>query len=361
MSTIAFARGVPAADLLPIDDIVAATNSVLAEDPVTLLSYGTGGGYAPLREHLAEQHGVKPSQIVITTGSLQGFWLLLQVMKNVRDNGNSHTAIVENPTYDRPLIALDREGWKVQHVRCDADGMDIDELERALDHSPATLIYTIPTFQNPGGSTMVAERRTRLLELAAKHNCIVLEDDPYGDLWFDTPPPTRLFDMPSDATVVLSRSFSKLVSPGLRVGYLVLPEGLCSAVERFANDTYISPVLLGNAIVHRMLENGTANTAIERARLGLADRCKRMTAALDAHFPDAVYAVPTGGYFMWVRLTGVNTNHLSEATATQGVTFVPGSAFGPDNHDGARLAFSSPAIDDIAIGIERIAGALTVA
>jgi DNA-binding transcriptional MocR family regulator len=239
--------------------------------------------------------------------------------------------------------------------------MDIDRLESSLTGNPVSLIYTIPTYQNPGGSTMSLERRKRLLELAAEHNCIVLEDDPYGDLWFDTPPPTRLFDLKSDATVVLSRSFSKLVSPGLRVGYLVLPDGLCDAVERFANDTYISPVLLGNAIVHRMLENGTADVAIERARMGLADRCKRMTGALETHFPDALYTVPDGGYFMWVRLPGVNTDHLALATASHGVTFVAGSAFGPDNHESMRLAFSSPAIDDISVGIERIAGALTTA
>jgi DNA-binding transcriptional MocR family regulator len=357
MNTIAFARGVPAPDLIPATQLAEAAARVLADDPVTLLSYGTGGGYGPLRELLGAQHGVAPRQIVVTTGSLHGFLLLIEELATT--SSGPPVAIVENPTYDRPLILFERAGWQVEHVRCDADGLDVDELDAALERSGASLLYTIPSYQNPGGSTLTANRRRALLQIAARHNCLVLEDDPYSDLWFESPPPPRLYDLPSDAKIVLARSFSKTVSPGLRVGYLVLPDDLAARIEKRANDSYISPSLLGNAIVHQYISDGYLEPGIAHARAELARRCGLMVDAIERHLPDAEFTAPEGGYFLWVRIPGENTAELAAAAKEAGVTFVAGREFGPGNDDALRLAFSSTSIDDLAPGIERIASVCT--
>lgn len=360
METIAFARGVPAPEMLPVDELQACAQRAFAADPVSVLSYGTGGGYAPLRAHLAEQHGVEASRIVVTSGSLQGFVLLAEVLAaRARAAGREPVAIVENPTYDRPLILLRRAGWRVEHVRMDADGLDLEALRETAAGGPADLLYTIPTFQNPAGATLAETRRDAVLDIAREAGILVLEDDPYGLLHFTAPAPRTLFERATgDDAVVYSSSFSKTISPGLRVGYLVMPTTLAGELERVANDTYISPSLLAEAIVLEFLRSETYLANLESLRTQLAQRCDLLCSALERHVPEATFARPGGGYFLWAELPGVPTSTLLGASAERGVSFVPGEAFGPGNEHALRLAFSSPAAATIEEGVRRLAGAL---
>jgi 2-aminoadipate transaminase len=245
----------------------------------------------------------------------------------------------------------------VRSARMDEEGLRLDELESALAGG-ADLLYTIPTFQNPGGSTLSEERRDGLLELARAAGAVVFEDDPYGDLWFDAPPPARLFGRAAAGDLVYSSSFSKTASPGLRVGYLVLPESLAGDVATRANDTYISPSFVGQAALHEFALSGGLERSIETSRGLLRERCDLLTSAIDRTLPEARYVRPAGGYFLWLTLPdGLRASELVAPAAELGVTFVAGDAFGDGNDNAMRLAFSSPPKDLIATGVERLAQA----
>lgn len=361
MNLIAFARGVPAPEALPIELLRDAASIALREDGVRVLSYGTGAGYQPLRELLAARHGVDVSRVVVTPGSLQGFALVSELLAEdaARDDRRARV-IVENPTYDRPLLVLGRAGIDVEHVDIDHEGLVPTQVAAALDAAPASMIYTIPTFQNPAGTTMPEARRRQLLDLAAEHDTLVFEDDPYGLLHFQHAAPAPLFGRDHDADVIYASSFSKTISPGLRVGYLILPDRLAARVAQRANDTYISATLLGQATVHRFIENGHFTANVERCRTQLARRCDAICDALERHLPDATWVRPDGGYFIWVDLptvdgAAIDATTLLAVAADHGISFVPGSAFGPGRASSVRLAFSSPALDQIDTGIARLA------
>lgn len=298
METIAFARGVPAPEMLPVDELRDAASAAFDQDPVRVLSYGTGAGWEPLREELARRHDVDPSRVVVTTGSLQGFSLLAQVLvRRAAAEGRRARVIVEQPTYDRPLLLLQRLGVEIVPVPLDADGVDVAAFERALADG-ADLAYLIPTYQNPAGSTLTQERREAVLASAARHDVLVLEDDPYGLLHFEQPAPSTLFAQRGDAPVAFSGSFSKTIAPGLRVGWLVLPTELAAEVATLGNDTYISASFLGQATVHHYLSSGHFEPNVERARGLLRERRDRIVDALREHLPEARFSVPQGGYFI---------------------------------------------------------------
>jgi DNA-binding transcriptional MocR family regulator len=365
--TIAFARGVPAPDFLLADDLRAAADTVLRRDPARILSYGTGGGYPPLRELLGERHGVDASRIVVTSGSLQGFELLAGLLlerARAERPGVAPTVLVERPTYDRPLLQLRRLGARIVSVDLDEHGLDVDAFAEVAEREQPVFAYVIPSFQNPGGATLDEQRRARLVELSASLGLPVLEDDPYGLLHVDDEPaPPTLFERRGDAPIIYSSSFSKTVSPGLRVGYLVLPADLAPLLEQRANDTYISATLLGQAIVDETLRNGVFERSVERARELLRLRRDTMCDAIDELLPGASYVRPAGGYFLWLRLPdGVGADALAAACKPLDVTFVAGNAFGEDLDDHIRLAYSSTPVDDLRTGIERIAeGAASLA
>lgn len=353
MDTIAFARGVPAPEMLPVDLIKQAADLALQRDPVTILSYGTGGGYGPLRERLAHQHQVQPGQVIITTGSLHGFALFTELLAHERST--APLVIVENPTYDRPLLVLRRNGCRIVAVRIDQHGIDPDALRAAVERERPAFIYVIPSFQNPAGCTLSESRRRAVLEIAIEHDVPIFEDDPYGQLHFTTAAPESLHARAGDATVIYAGSFSKTISPGLRVGYLVLPPDLATRLERYANDTYISATLLGEAIVDIMLDRDEVAPHVVRVRQQLAARCNAMCDALDRHLPEARYVRPEGGYFLWGDLpTETASADLLAAAGAHGVSFVAGSSCGPDNDRAIRLAFSSPPIELIDEGIRRV-------
>lgn len=358
MDLIAFARGVPAPEMLPVDALRSAAARAFDHDPVKVLSYGTGGGWGPLRERLAERQGVAPGRVVITTGSLQGFSLLAQVLaRRAAAEGRRARVIAEQPTYDRPLLLLERLGIEVVPIPLDQDGVDVTALEAAMSDG-ADLAYLIPTYQNPAGATLTQERRTAVLEAASRHGVLVLEDDPYGLLHFDEPAPPTLFEQRGEAPVAFSGSFSKTIAPGLRVGWLVLPEDLATEVATLANDTYISASFLGQATVNEFLAAGEFEPNVDRARELLRERRDRIVRALEAELPGASWASPKGGYFIWVRLPdGLDAGSVAREAGSHGVSFVPGSSFGAGCEPYARLAFSSPRLEQIELGVRRLADA----
>ena len=341
---ISLARGVPAPECIPVEELADCARSAIERDGATVLSYGPVGGYQPLREWIAERHGVEPSRILVTNGSLQGLAFLADRFAGGR-------VLVEQPTYDRPLKLLAARGVEVTAVPMDDDGLDVDALADALDSGPKpAFLYTIPTFQNPSGRTLSAERRRRLVELARERDLLVLEDDPYGLVRFEGDPPPTLFELDGGEHVVYSSSFSKTVAPGVRVGYFVLPPALDAELEALAVSTYITPVLLGQATVHEFLRRGNLEPNLVRVRDLLRVRRDAMLEALEQELPSATWSRPQGGYFVWVELP----HEIREAP---GVAFVPGTDFGGAANT-ARLAFSYVSPDEIREGIRRLSAAV---
>ena len=352
MAMISFARGIPAPECLAVDELADCARAALLHDGHTILSYGPSPGYAPLREWLAARHGVDASRIFLTNGSLQGFVFL------ARRLAPGKRVLVEQPTYDRPLKILRELGAEIVPVHCDEEGLDPDALEEALRSGdrPAFL-YVIPTFQNPSGRTLSAERRARIVALAREHELLVLEDDPYGLVRYEGEPLPSLFEL-SGGEVAYSSSFSKTIAPGLRVGWFVLPEGLAREVEATATATYITPVLLGQATVHEFVSRGLFEPNLERVIGLLRARRDAMLAALAAELPDAQTTRPEGGYFVWLSLAGADVARLLPSAEENGVTFVPGPDFG-GGPETFRLAFSYVSPEEIAEGVSRLATAVS--
>jgi 2-aminoadipate transaminase len=341
METISFARGVPAPECIPVQELADCARAAVARDGDTVLSYGPVGGYQPLREWIAGRHGVDPKRVLITNGSLQGIAFLAERFAGAR-------ALVEQPTYDRPLKLLGARGFDVTAVPMDEHGVDLEALAEALAHGPKpAFLYTIPTFQNPSGRTLSSERRQRLVELARENDLLVLEDDPYGLVRFEGTPLPTLFELDGGERVVYSSSFSKTVAPGLRVGYFVLPEALDQELEALAVSTYITPVLLGQATLFEFLRRGNLEPNLERVRDLLRVRRDAMLEALERELPSARWSRPDGGYFVWLELP-------REAVDVPGVAYVRGSDFGGGPNT-ARLAFSYVSPAEIDEGVRRLA------
>jgi 2-aminoadipate transaminase len=354
MEAISFARGVPAPECIPVEEIADCARAAVERDGATVLSYGPVGGYQPLREWIAERHGVAPARVLITNGSLQGFVFLAERFAGQR-------VLVEEPTYDRPLKILAARGIETTAIPMDDEGLEPAVLETTLagGEKPAFL-YTIPTFQNPSGRTLSVERRRRLVELAREHDLPVLEDDPYGLVRYDGEAPPTLFELDGGERVIYSSSFSKTIAPGLRVGYFVLPESLERELEALAVSTYITPVLLGQATVFEFLRRGDFEPNLERVHSLLGARRDAMLNALEQELPGSRWSRPEGGYFIWLELPpGNDTTELLDRATTAGVTFVPGTDFGAAPNT-ARLAFSYVSPDEIHEGVRRLAALIPV-
>jgi DNA-binding transcriptional MocR family regulator len=362
MPAIAFARGVPAPECLAVAELADCARAAIERDGERVLSYGTGGGYGPLREWIGARHGVDPGCVLITNGSLQGFLFLARRLVTAE----RPRVLVEAPTYDRPLKLLAQMGASVTAIPQDDDGLDLDALERELRSGPPpAFLYAIPTFPNPSGRTLTLERRRRLVELTREHGLTVLEDDPYGLVRFDGEPLPTVRELEGGERVIYASSFSKTVAPGVRVGYFVFPDsGLASALETAANDTYISPVLLGQATVHEFIERGRFEPNLERVNGLLGARRDAMLAALESELggSGATWSRPEGGYFVWLDLPdGVDAGALLERATQDGVTFVKGTDFFPGGADGrssARLAYSYVSPAEIGEGVARLAALL---
>jgi 2-aminoadipate transaminase len=358
MGVVSFARGVPAPECLAVAELADCAKAAIERDGASVLSYGPGGGYAPLRAWIADRHGVEPARVVITSGSLQGFVFLAEELVTPGTR-----VLVEAPTYDRPLKILRRLGAEVVALPMDEDGLQFDALERALAEGPKpAFLYTIATFQNPSGRTLSVERRRRIAELAREHELLVLEDDPYGLVRYEGTAPPTIFELEGGANVAYASSFSKTVAPGVRVGYFVLPAELAAQMEALAVSTYISPPFLTQATVHEFITRGLFEPNLERVNGLLRARRDAMLDALERELPEgSTWSRPEGGYFVWVDLPQ-ETGELLARAEEAGVTFVKGTDFFPPGEGGERslrLAFSFVSPDEIADGVARLAALLT--
>ena len=360
MAPISFARGAPAPECLDAPLLADCARAALERDGTTILSYGAGGGYGPLRELLAAAHGVPTGRIVLTTGGLQGFVFYAAELLARRPG----RVLVEAPTYDRPLKVLARHDAEVVALPMDDEGLEPDALEAELGRGgEVSFLYTIPTFQNPSGRTLSEERRRRIAELAAAHGLHVLEDDPYGRVRYEGEAPASLRELEGGSLVTYTSSFSKTVAPGLRVGWFVLPEELAGGFEERAVSTYISPPLLPQAIVHELHERGAYEPNLERIARLLRERRDAMLGSLERELAgDATWSGPQGGYFVWLDLPGgADAGRLLERAGEAGVTFVRGSDFFPRGEGGgssARLAFSYESPERIREGVALLASLL---
>jgi 2-aminoadipate transaminase len=352
--SISFARGAPSLDIVDVEGLRTAADAAFRDDPGGMTAYGTAIGYPPLREWIAERHQVAPEQVVVTNGSMQADAFLFDALVEPAD-----LVIVERPTYDRTLLSLRNRGADVRMVELEPDGIDVAAVERVLaSGARPKLAHIIPNFQNPAGYTLSAHKRERLLELARRHQFTVFEDDPYVALRFEGAPLPTMLSMDGD-TVVYASSFSKTVCPGIRVGYLVGPAELIARIVKLATQTYISPNMVAQAIVHQFCLSGALERSIDSVREALRDRANTLCDALERELPEARFVKPTGGYFLWVDLPrGTDVAALFEAAAERGVLFVKGSDFVLDGADSSlRLAYSGVTPAEIEEGVKRLAEA----
>jgi 2-aminoadipate transaminase len=352
---ISFARGAPSADILPVEAVREAAARALESDWERALSYGKGEGHPGLAEWIAERHSVEPAQVMVTNGSLEAGAMLFEQLLEAGDR-----VIVEQPSYDRTLLLLGRLGVELVPVPLEADGLDVAALESALAGGPVKLAHIIPNFHNPAGCTLSAPKRERVLELATEHGFWIFEDDPYRELPFEEAPPATMLSADRSGSVIHASSFSKTVSPGVRVGYLTGPEEEIAKLIKRANETYISPNMLAESVVWELCRSGGLDRNIEFVRGALQERRDALVAALEEHLPEAEFVVPGGGYFLWLTLGGgVNTVDLLAAALEEEVAFIAGPDFVLEGgQDSLRLSFASVPPERIGEGVSRIARAL---
>jgi 2-aminoadipate transaminase len=354
--TISFARGAPSVDILPREAVREAAARALADDWEKALSYGTGIGHPGLCEWVAERHGgLDVSQVMIANGSLEGGAMLFQHLLGPGDR-----VVVEQPTYDRTLLLLQQIGVELVPVSLEADGIDLAALEAALDEGPIKFAHIIPNAHNPAGCTLSAEKRVRLVELAAEREFWIFEDDPYRELPFEGEPLATMLELDKADQVIHASSFSKTVSPGVRVGYLAGPAGEIAKLAKRANETYISPNMLAEAVVLDLCRSGELDRNITFVKGALEDRCDALVAALREQLPEAEFVVPGGGYFLWLDLAeGTDTTALLAEAKGEGVSFIAGRDFMIEGGDTSlRLSFAPVPAERMAEGVARIVAAL---
>jgi 2-aminoadipate transaminase len=364
---ISFAGGLPAPELFPVEALARAARDVLADDGPSALQYGVSEGHLPLREwvcgHLAGADGMtaSPDQVLITNGSQQGLDL---VAKALIDPGDF--VVVENPAYLGALQAFKSYQAEIVGVPGDGDGIRTDALEAALARlpRPPKLLYLIPNFQNPTGTSLSGARRARVVEIAAWHGVPIVEDDPYGRLRFagrDLPP---LASMPGSESVIYLGTSSKILAPGLRIAWLVAPdrelfERLVAAKQ--AADLHTSS--FAQRVVHRYFQvPGALELHIRRLRAAYALRRTAMLQALERHLPPGcTWTRPDGGLFLWVRLPPhIDGFDLLKASTREKVAFVPGEPFwvGDPHRNTIRLNFSNASVEKIEEGVRRMAAVM---
>ena len=354
---ISFARGAPSADIMPATTLREAAQRILGEDAKGALGYGVGSGYAPLRQWIADRHQVEPERVLVTNGSLQAGVMLFDELVEP-----GQPVVVEAPSYDRTLLALDERGADLLALPLQSDGLDIGALEESLAGGARPgFIHTIPNFHNPAGCTLSLAKRRRLLELAAEHDFLIFEDDPYAELRFDGEILPRMLELDTGDRIVYASSFSKTIAPGVRVGYLIGPPDLIATITRAAVNTYISPNMLSEAIVYEFCRSGAIEESIATVKQALRARRDALAEGLRGYIgEDARFVLPEGGYFLWVELPEeVDTSELHTLAAERGVTFVPGRDFMIEGGSNAlRLAYSAVTPEQADEGARRLAESL---
>jgi 2-aminoadipate transaminase len=353
--TISFARGAPSADILPHEAVREAAARALESDWEKALSYGTGRGHLGLCEWIAELHDVDPEQVMVTNGSMEAAALLFRYLVSEGDR-----VVVEQPTYDRTLLLLNQAGAEVVGARLEADGVDPAGVESAATDGQPELAHVIPNFHNPAGCTLSLAKREALVKLAAEHEFTLFEDDPYRLISFEEARQATMFEMDSADRVIHASSFSKSVSPGVRVGYLVGPADQIATLAKRANETYISPNMLAESIVFELCRSGGLDENLKVVNAALRERRDALVEALGEHLPEAKFVVPEGGYFLWLDLDDdVHTEALLAEAKEEGVTFVAGPDFMIEGGSSSlRLSFAPVPAGDVAEGVQRLARAL---
>ena len=353
--TISFARGAPSADILPAQAVREAAARALESDWQRALSYGTGRGHPGLAEWIAELHGVNPEQVMVTNGSMEAAALLF---RNLVAEGDR--VVVEQPSYDRTLLLLGQQGAELVGARLEEDGVDPAAVEAACTGGAPKLVHVIPHFHNPAGCTLATGKRERLVALAAEHGFTLFEDDPYRLISFGGESLKTMLEMDEADRVIHASSFSKTVSPGVRVGYLVGSVEQIATLAKRANEQYISPSMIAESIVWELCRSGALDRNIESVNAALRERRDALVEALREHIPEAKFVVPEGGYFLWLDLEDdVDTPKLLGEAKEEGVTFVAGPDFMLEGGNSSlRLSFAPVPAERIPEGIERLARAL---
>ena len=367
---ISLAGGLPASEIFPIEHISAVTQRILETKGQQALQYGSTEGYTPLRELLAHQfiqQGINVSRenIVITSGSQQGLDLLGKVLLNPGDR-----LLVESPTYMGALQAFNPYEPEYVAVRSDEEGIVTGELEPALQQNPKGM-YVLPTFQNPSGVSFTLERRTQLIEMAGRYGVPIIEDDPYSQLRFEGEPLPSLLALeharqqqgeqrsqPYEGNVVMLNTFSKVLTPGLRVAWIVGPAQVVRKLVLAKQGADLHTATFNQMIAYELTRTGFLEEHVPLLRTLYHERCNAMLAALEAYFPDNVsWTHPQGGLFIWVTLPeGIDTAQLLKDALEYRIAFVPGAAFHADG-GGAntmRLSFSNVNSEQIEEGIRRL-------
>lgn len=359
-SIISFAGGLPAAELFPIDRWIEASNKVMKNNGAAALQYGPTDGYARLREHCVtrmEKVGckdVKPEDIQILSGSQQGLDFVPRIFIDPGDY-----IIVESPTYLGALNAFKAYEPKFLQVALDEDGMILEDLEEKLkNHDNVKFIYVISDFQNPSGKTWTLERRKGLIELANKYDVMILEDNPYGELRFEGEVQPSLRSLDTEDRVIFMGTFSKIFSPGIRVGWFNAAPKVLEKFNLVKQGADLQTSTTTQMILSQFLDDNDLEAHIDEIIKVYGKRKNVMVDAMKKYFPEEVtFTNPEGGLFLWVTLPeGLNARDIAVKAIEQKVAFVPGGAFYPEspeeNH--FRLNYSCMPEDKIEEGIKRL-------
>jgi 2-aminoadipate transaminase len=365
---ISFAGGLPSPQTFPIDAMRQACERVLRDDGQAALQYAASEGYGPLREWVAQdlrKQGmqVNPDQVLITTGSQQGLDLVAKILL---DAGSR--ILVETPTYLGALQAFTPMEPTVVSVDSDAHGVDPSDLRAKVGAgtAKARFVYLLPNFQNPTGRTMTEARRAAVAQVAIECGLPLIEDNPYGDLWFDAPPPPSLSARHPGGSVYLG-SFSKVLAPGLRLGYLVAPPALYPKLLQVKQAADLHTPSFNQRIVAEVLQDGFLDHHVPTIRALYKQQCAAMLAALEREMAGLglTWNRPVGGMFLWVQLPqGMNAVALLAKAVEKGVAFVPGAAFYATHAEGGaiestlRLSFVTASVDQINTGMMALAAAI---
>mgnify|MGYP000541818266 FL=1 len=361
---ISFAGGLPSPQTFPIDAMREASERVLRDDGKAALQYAASEGYAPLREWVAQdllKQGMKvsPDQVLITTGSQQGLDLVAKILI---DAGSR--ILVETPTYLGALQAFTPMEPTLVSVGSDDHGVDPADLRAKVGTGAdkARFVYLLPNFQNPTGRTMTEERRAAVAQVAVESGLPIIEDNPYGDLWFDAPPAPSLSSRHPEGSVYLG-SFSKILAPGLRLGYLVAPKALYPKLLQAKQAADLHTPSFNQRVVAEVLKDGFIERHVPTIRALYKQQCEAMLAAMDREMAGLglTWSRPVGGMFLWVQLPqGLKAIPLLDKAVEKGVAFVPGSAFyaGDANESTLRLSFVTATVDQINTGMKALAAAI---
>ncbi len=364
-SIISLAGGLPAEDFFPLEAVQASFERVFQKGKGAL-QYGLTEGFTPLREaictRMAAKHmHIKPENMLITTGSQQAIDLLARIYLS-RDD----VILVENPTYLAALQIFQAIGVRVIGVEADEHGMNMDDLDDKLKLYKPKLVYVIPTFANPTGKVWSLERRKGLLEKCKRMNVLILEDDPYGEIKFDTraeyPSIFSLDSHPEQSTVVYTSTFSKTVVPALRTGWVIGDSGVIQMMTRAKQAADLHSSTLDQQALHQLLTHYDLDAHIGTIRTEYHKRMLRMKQLLsDARFANLRWQEPQGGMFFWVELPeSIHASELLKLAVEEGVAFVPGTDFYAENPrtNMMRLNFTHTDPDQLIVGMDRLAAAM---